>query len=99
MSDDTYMYRLISILHMKFYQINPYVIFRNYDDFGYITDNRNFGYHFTDTSYILGDRIVSESAAIILSCLEKSPLSINEIASKAMKEFIDANENQLKYDV
>ena len=83
---------------MKFYQINPYVIFRNYDDFGYITDNRNFGYHFTDTSYILGDRIVSESAAIILSCLEKSPLSINEIASKAMKEFIDANENQLKYD-
>ena len=74
---------------MKYYQINPNVIFRNYDDFGYITDNRNFGYHFTNASYVLGDRIVSESAAIILSCLEKSPLSINEIANKAMKEFIN----------
>lgn len=83
---------------MKYYQINPNVIFRNYDDFGYITDNRNFGYHFTNASYVLGDRIVSESAAIILSCLEKSPLSINEIANKAMKEFIDVNENQLKSD-
>ena len=91
-SSDMYFY-------MKYYQIKPDVIFRNYGDFGYITDNRNFGYHFSNTSYVLGDRIVSESGAVILSCLKKTPLSIDEIVSEAMKEFDDANENQLKSDV
>ena len=72
---------------MKYYQINPNVIFRNYGDFGYITDNRNFGYHFTNTSYVLGDRIVSESGAVILSCLEKSPRPLVEILNRVMKRF------------
>ncbi len=84
---------------MKYYQINPKVIFRNYGDFGYITDNRNFGYHFTNTPYILGDRVLSESGALILSCLKKSPLSLDEIVSKALKEFYDVDENQLRLDV
>lgn len=84
---------------MKYYQIKPDVIFRNYGDFGYITDNRNFGYHFSNMSNVLGDRIVSESGAIILSCLEKTPISIDEIVRKAMKEFVDADENQLRLDV
>ena len=83
---------------MKYYQIKPNVIFRNYGDFGYITDNRNYGYHFTNTIYVLGDRIVSESGAVILSCLEKKPLSMDEIVSRAMKEFVDANEIQLRSD-
>lgn len=83
---------------MKYYQIKPDVIFRNYGDFGYITDNRNFGYHFSNTPYVLGDRIVSESGAVILSCLEKTPLSLNEIVDRAMKEFVDANEDLLMAD-
>ena len=85
-------------LIMKYYQIKPDVIFRNYGDFGYITDNRNFGYHFSNMSYVLGDRIVSESGAVILSCLDKTPLSIDTIVSRAMKEFVDANEIQLRSD-
>lgn len=84
---------------MKYYQINPEVIFRKYGDFGYITDNRNFGYHFSNTSFVLGDRIVSESGAIILSCLEKKPLSLDEIIIRSIKEFVDIDENQLRYDV
>lgn len=84
---------------MKYYQINPNVIFRNYGDFGYITDNRNFGYHFTNTSYVLGDRIVSESGAVILSCLEKSPRPLVEILNRVMKRFVNANEKQLKFDI
>lgn len=84
---------------MKYYQIKPNIIFRNYGDFGYITDNRNFGYHFTNTSYVLGDRIVSESGAVILSCLEKSPLSINDIVSRAIKKFDYVSEYQLRSDI
>lgn len=67
---------------MAYYKINPLVLFRNYGDFGYITDNRNFGYNFTGTDFILGDQIVSETGADILSCLEKQPLSINEITDR-----------------
>lgn len=84
---------------MKYYQIKPDVIFRNYGDFGYITDNRNFGYHFSNTSYVLGDKIVSESGAVILSCLEKKPLSLHEIVDRAMREFVDVDINQLRCDV
>lgn len=84
---------------MKYYQIKPDVIFRNYGDFGYITDNRNFGYHFSNTSYVLGDKIVSESGAVILSCLEKKPLSLHEIVDRAMNEFVDVDINQLRCDV
>lgn len=83
---------------MTYYQIKPDIIFRNYGDFGYITDNRNFGYHFSNTSYVLGDRIISESGAVILSCLKKEPLSLDEIVRRAMKEFIGVNENQLRSD-
>ena len=82
---------LTLFFQMKYYQINPNVIFRNYGDFGYITDNRNFGYHFTNTSYVLGDRIVSESGAVILSCLEKSPRPLVEILNRVMKRFVNAN--------
>lgn len=49
---------------MAYYKINPLVLFRNYGDFGYITDNRNFGYNFTGTNFILGDQIVSETAIL-----------------------------------
>lgn len=83
---------------MTYYQIKPDTIFRNYGDFGYITDNRNFGYHFSNASYVLGDRIVSESGAVILSCLEKTPLSLSEIVSRAMKEFVDVDEKLLRSD-
>ena len=84
---------------MKYYQIKPDVIFRNYGDFGYITDNRNFGYHFSNTSYVLGDKIVSESGAVLLSCLEKKPLSLHEIVDRAMNEFVDVDINLLRCDV
>ena len=67
---------------MAYYKINPLVLFRNYGDFGYITDNRNFGYNFTGTNFVLGDQIVSETGADILSCLEKCPLSLKEITDR-----------------
>lgn len=70
---------LIFIVVMVYYQISPKVLFRNYGDFGYLTDNRNFGYKFSGNDFVLGDQIVSEGGADILSCLEKRPLSLAEI--------------------
>lgn len=76
---------------MKYYKISSQILFRNYGDFGYLTDNRNFGYNFADNDFVLGDEIVSEVGADILSCLEKRPLSINEIMSRVAKQFESDN--------
>lgn len=84
---------------MAYYQINPNVIFRNYDDFGYITDNRNFGYHFKGDNRVLGDRIVSESGAVILSCMKKKPLSLDEITRRVADEYGDVNFETLLADI
>lgn len=84
---------------MAYYQINPNVIFRNYDDFGYITDNRNFGYHFKGDNRVLGDRIVSESGAVILSCMKKKPLSLDEITRRVADEYGDVNFETLLTDI
>lgn len=72
---------------MKYYRINQQVIFRHLGDFGYLTDNRNFGYTLLGNNYTLGDEIISETGADIISCLKKTPLSIDEIINEVIKIF------------
>ena len=74
-------------MFMKYYRINQQVIFRHFGDFGYITDNRNFGYNLLDDNFTLGDEIISETGADIVSCLKKTPLSIDEIINEVIKIF------------
>ena len=52
------------------------VLFRNFQTFGYLTDNRNFGYNYklkSSCESFVGDKIVSQSGAIFLSVLGKIP--------------------------
>lgn len=72
---------------MKYYSINQLVLFRHFGDFGYITDNRNFGYTILGENFTLGDEIISEEGADIVSCLKKTPLSIDEIMDKVVEIF------------
>lgn len=72
---------------MRYYRINQQVIFRHFGDFGYLTDNRNFGYTLLGNNYTLGDVIISEMGADIVSCLKKTPLSIDEIINEVIKIF------------
>lgn len=72
---------------MKYFRINQQVLFRHFGDFGYITDNRNFGYNLPGNDFILGDEIISETGADIISCLEKTPLSIDEIIHRVIEIF------------
>lgn len=65
---------LIFIVVMVYYQISPKVLFRNYGDFGYLTDNRNFGYKFSGNDFVLGDQIVSEGGVRIYFLVSKSAL-------------------------
>lgn len=76
------------------------IIFRNYEAFGYITDNRNFGYKQVNSNdNNIGDKILSESGAVFFSVLEKEPQTIDELTKKISKQFIDVDIDTIKSDV
>lgn len=81
-------------------KINNKVLFRNYDSFGYLTDNRNFGYEQINTKgkKHIGDKILSESGAVFLSALNKKPQSINDLVEKISTQFNDVDISTIKND-
>jgi radical SAM protein with 4Fe4S-binding SPASM domain len=83
-----------------FYKQKSNVIFRNYESFGYITDNRNFGYKLTNSNEnFIGDRIFSESGAIFLSVLNRKPQELDELVNKISKHYIGVNKRTILNDV
>lgn len=82
-----------------FFKAKSNVLFRNYESFGYITDNRNFGYKQTDNNENnIGDKILSDSGAVFMSVLDRKPQSIDELASKINTQFTDVDINTIKND-
>ncbi|HAQ41997.1 MAG TPA: radical SAM protein [Clostridiales bacterium] len=75
------------------------VIFRNYESFGYISDNRNFGYkQANDNRSDIGDKIVSQSGAVFLSVLGKEPQTLDDLAKKISIQFTNADIDTIKID-
>lgn len=69
----------------------PYIIFREYPDYGYLTDNRNFGYDTQSKSMIkVGDRVISKSGCVFYSVLSEVPEDVSVIVSRLMPIFINA---------
>lgn len=57
-----------------FFKQKSTIIFRNYESFGYITDNRNFEYKLTNSNEnYIGDKILSESGNVFFSVLDRKP--------------------------
>jgi len=74
-------------------------MFRNYESFGYITDNRNFGYQSINSNEdFIGDKIVSRTGAFFLSVLCQEPQSLNTIVQKLMSHFRDVDIETLLSD-
>ncbi len=75
------------------------IIFRNYNSFGYITDNRNFGYKKTnDNESHIGDKVLSESGAVFFSVLDRKPQTLDDLAKEISKQFTDVDINIIKND-
>ncbi|KEY56451.1 radical SAM protein [Serratia sp. DD3] len=75
------------------------IIFREYDSFGYITDNRNFGYKKTNANErYIGDKILSKSGAIFFSVLNIKPQPFDEIVEKIINKFTGADADIIKND-
>ena len=82
-----------------FFKQKSNVLFRNYGSFGYITDNRNFGYKLTSNNEnFIGDKILSASGAVFLSVLGRKTQTLDEIAKNIKRQFIDVDIRIIKKD-
>lgn len=76
------------------------VLFRVYESFGYITDNRNFGYKQTNNQQShIGDKIISESGAVFFSVLDRKPQILDDLIQKIGAQFPDVDPLVIKDDV
>ncbi len=83
-----------------YYKIRDNILFRQYDKYGYITDNSMFGYcTYNDSDKFPGEQYVSESGSVMLSMLSKTPQHINTIVEMLMNVFVDVEYEELKKDV
>lgn len=82
-----------------YYKIKDTILYRLYDDYGYITDNSLFGYRYlNDKTKLPGEEYVSESGAVMLNTLSKKPQHIDNIIEQLMTIFIDVEYEELKHD-
>lgn len=82
-----------------YFKIKNNIVYRQYDEYGYITDNSMFGYRMlTDNSNVIGEKYVSQSGAVMLGVLSKTPQHIASIVQKLLDIFIDVEYEELKQD-
>jgi radical SAM protein with 4Fe4S-binding SPASM domain len=98
------LYKIASSTHFygdlaMYFKLKSNIIFRDYESFGYITDNRNFGYKKADNNgNDIGDKIVSQSGAVFLSILGNKPQTLTEISEKINMQFADVDIETIKND-
>ena len=82
-----------------YYKRKEKILFRQYETFGYITDNRNFGYKLLNHSENhIGDKILSEIGSLFISILGKNTLSLQELVIEICKKFPDIDSKIIKKD-
>lgn len=82
-----------------YYKIRDDVLFRKYNEHGYIADNSEYGYRMlNDKRRILGEKYVSASGAVMLSMLRKLPRSIDDVIEELLQIFVGVDSKTLKQD-
>lgn len=82
-----------------YYKLKSNIMFRDYDSFGYISDNRNYGYkQANDEGIDVGDKIVSQSGAVFLSVLKKIPQTLDTLVDEIKMRFEDVDIKTIEND-
>lgn len=82
-----------------YYKIKNNILFRQYEEYGLITDNSMFGYRMPGDDYLYpGEEFVSESGAVMLNVLNKTPQHIDDIIARLLSIFVDVESDELKKD-
>ena len=83
---------------MNYYKL-PYILYRDYPDFGYLTDNRNFGYDTAAKSSVkVGDRVLSKTGSIFYSVLDENPQSVEALAGELLPLFVGVSLEEIMSD-
>lgn len=83
-----------------YFKLDPHVIYRNYDSFGYLTDNRNFGYRMIDDQKPdIGDKIISKTGSVFVSFLTETPQSTAALVKKIASVFQNVPKEVLEKDM
>lgn len=83
-----------------YYKLKSNILFRRYKTFGYLTDNRNYGYKkSTFNEQNIGDKIVSESGALFIFLISKEPRLLDDIAANIHNNFEEVDLITLKSDI
>lgn len=82
-----------------YYKIKNDILFRNYHEYGYLTDNSKFEYRLlNDLRHSPGERYVSQVGSVMLSTLSKTPRHIDEAVADLARIFSEVDYNTLKQD-
>lgn len=82
-----------------YFKIKDTILFRQYKEYGYLTDNSMFGYRLLNEHNTRpGEMYVSESGAVMLGVLTKEPQDIESIVNILLSIFIDVSYEELKQD-
>ena len=82
-----------------YFKIKDKILFRQYTQYGYITDNTMFGYRLlNDNTSTPGEKYVSDIGAVMLEALSKTPQDIDSIVNKLLDIFVGVEFDELKQD-
>ena len=75
----------------------PYILYRDYQDYGYLTDNRNFGYDTASKSCLqVGDLLLSKTGSIFYSMLSDTPQDMEYVITpRKTKPLVCKSEKKL----
>jgi len=77
----------------------PYILYRDYKEFGYLTDNRNFGYDTAAKSCMkVGDLLLSKVGSIFYSRLLDTPQTMEHIITQLCELFPDIQSSIIRED-
>lgn len=83
-----------------YYKIRDDVLFRQYENFGLLSDNSEYGYRMlNDKRKCLGEKYVSLSGSIMLGKLGKKPRLLDNVINDLLDVYIDVEYDILKKDV
>jgi len=82
-----------------YFKLREDILFRQYDEYGYVTDNSEFGYRMlNDNRPSRGEKYVSQSGAVMLSTLGSEPRHIDDIVDELSEIFTGVEPDILKKD-
>ena len=82
-----------------FVKKSPNIIYREYSGFGYLSDNRNYGYDTaSNSSKKVGDLVLSKEGNVFCSVLSSSFRSIESLVQQLLGMFSGISEEQIMND-